>query len=340
METCPYCSSPIPSTYLIEGGICDNCGQLILGEEDLIEDEPTNMLLQDDLPTDETTMGGHIRRLQRPKKPMYELQMDEDFGVQIDRLTQSLPAHAMGETRDSVEQQKDNTVNIAVPGKRRNERGGKGPLILGGGILFSMLALGWFAHQNPNQEFRRFTGISIFFPDQDRHVDAMTIEEKKEKSTKSRRRRRRTNQSNTALADNGSNGATSSGSASNGPIAPTSVDDLSALLMPSVSANTIGTDSIGGSAANTDDQVSREFQMKLGQFKICHARASKTYGNIRGRWKIKVNVNADGSISNFSVRPERDSNEMLESCIQEKGERWSFTAPGSTVPLETTLIYN
>ena len=38
METCPFCSSSIPSSYLIEGGICDECGQLILGEDDLIEE--------------------------------------------------------------------------------------------------------------------------------------------------------------------------------------------------------------------------------------------------------------------------------------------------------------
>ena len=341
MEACPYCSHPIPSSYLSEGGICDDCGQLILGEDDLIEDEPTSHLLQDDLPTDESTIGGEIQRPMRPMKPLYDLQMDEDFGVQIDRLTQSLPAHAMGETQDNVEQQKDITVDIAVPGKRRKERGGNGPLILGGGILFSILAVAWFAHQNPNQEFRRFTGISIFFPDQDRHVDAMTIEEEKAEVEQKTNRRRRRAQSNTQNQPDstGSASASAANTGSTEPTAPPSLDDLSALLMPTVSANTIGSDSYG-SAAQASDQLNREFQLKLGQFKICHSRAAKSYGNVRGRWKIKVTVNPTGSISNFSVQAERESNEMLETCIKEKGERWSFTAPGETVPLETTLIYN
>ena len=44
MEPCPYCASPIPSSYLVEGGICDNCGQLILGEDDLIVLNNTKVL--------------------------------------------------------------------------------------------------------------------------------------------------------------------------------------------------------------------------------------------------------------------------------------------------------
>lgn len=333
MEPCPYCSKPIPENYMVEGGICDSCGQLILGEDDMIEDEPTNQLLQDDMPTDEVTMGQGIE-LKRPTRPLYELEIQEDFGVKIDGLTQSLPAHAMGETKESVEAQKDLTVNIAMPG-RRSRPGEYGTLIIGGALFMSIIAIVLFAQFSPNQEFRRFTGISIFFPDEDRHVDSMVIEDEKpeEIAQKKPERQRRSASTNNTTPAQGTNAPETIAT-------PSSVDDLSSLLMPTVSGNTLEVDSIGSGPKKTDSQITNEFNRKLGELKICHSRATKGGDEVRGRWKIKVTVNADGSTRNFSLRPEREPNASLEECISGKGEKWNFTAPGDVIPLETTLIYN